>query len=272
MSNLTNQLLIGNWKLNPTSLKKAKQLSSEIIKLASYVRGVDFILCPPHLYIQSVKSDYRGKKVSFGAQDLSIYPSGAHTGEVSAEQLQDLGVSHVILGHSERRAPVTQGGAGETNELIAEKIQVALKYSQTPIVCIGESDRDPSGRHLKFIETQILQTFANLAGKRLTEIIIAYEPIWAIGGNSNRAITGHDLYEMMLYIRKVLTKTWGAATATKVKIIYGGSVKDINAFELSRDGNMDGFLVGGASLEATSFVGIAKEMARASKEKTIKSQ
>jgi len=183
MEKANNLILAGNWKLNPISLKAAKSLSTTIIKAASPVRGIDFIVCPPHIYLSELKGGYRGRKVSFGAQDLYQEISGSHTGEVSPAQLVDLGASHVILGHSERRASLESGGAGETDKVIALKIQVALKNNLTPIVCIGEPKRDPSGQHLRFIERQIKDTFAGISSKQMGELIIAYEPIWELAAN-----------------------------------------------------------------------------------------
>lgn len=256
----TEKLLIGNWKLNPTSLKEAKALSKKIIKGAATMRGVEVVICPPTLYLEALKSGYRGRKLKFGSQNIFTETSGAHTGELSPAQLTDLGVSHCIIGHSERRRLVSEGGAGETNEIVSRKVATALRHKLTPIVCVGEPHRDHTATYLEFIENQLIESLAGLSARNLDSIIIAYEPIWAIGGQSKNAITAHDLHEMKLYLQKIISKHWGRPTANRATIIYGGSVKPDNAANLSHEGNMDGFLVGGASLDADSFISIGKSI------------
>jgi triosephosphate isomerase len=169
------------------------------------------------------------------------------------------------LGHSERRRSLEQGGSGETDQIVNTKLKSALKHGITPIVCIGEPKREVDGSHLRFIRNQIKNSLSGLPSSQLALVVIAYEPIWAIGGRANTAITGHELHQVSLYIRKVLAELWRPAIADEVRILYGGSVKPQNAFDLAKNGNMDGFLVGGASLEADSFIGIANEMKRAAK-------
>ena len=260
MSNRDNKLLIGNWKLNPTTFKEAKSLSQKVIKGAATLRNVEVVICPPTLYLQSLRSSYRGRKVSFGAQ--SFYPQsvGAHTGELSPTQLVDSKVSHVIIGHSERRQPTNAGGAGIDDAQVSLRVLSALRYELVPVVCIGEKVRDNSGSHLNFIESQLVGSLAGVSARNLEKVVIAYEPVWAIGGQSKNAITAHDLYEMKLYIQKIIAKHWNRPVSQKVTILYGGSVKPENAANLSAEGNMDGFLVGGASLKAESFLAIGKVM------------
>lgn len=255
-----NKLLIGNWKLNPTSLTQAKSLAKEIIKLASPIRGVDFVLCPSTLHVATLKSDYRGKKVSFGAQDISLHVEGAHTGDVSVKQLTNLGLEYVIIGHSERRANRQVGGYDESDSLIAQKVRLAVDNKITPIVCIGETQRSADGQYLQEIKDQLYGSLETLRDKDLAKIIIAYEPVWAIGKGIEQSITGHDLHEMYLYLHKLLTERWGVTVAKKVRIIYGGSVKPGNASFLSAEGMMAGFLVGSASMDAKDFIAIAKSM------------
>lgn len=254
-------LLVANWKLNPTSLKQAKALNKKIISDSAKLRNVAIVLCPPTIYLQPLKDSYRGMKIQYGAQNIYSATHGAHTGELSPTQLTDLKINYVILGHSERRAPLKNGGAAETNEIVSHRIRVALENSLAPIVCIGEEVRSREGEHLHFIEEQLVQTLRHVPVTKVSEVILAYEPLWAIGGkNTGRVITAHDLYEMMLFIRKVLTKQYGKSVATNTKILYGGSVKPENVLVLATEGNMDGFLVGGASLDPQSFIEIASTL------------
>jgi len=259
-------LLIGNWKLNPTTEKQAVSLFKNITKQAAPIRGIDFAICAPAIYLSPLRKSYRGKKVSLGAQNIYPEASGAHTGEVSAKQLRDIGIEYVICGHSERRREISAGGAGETDEVVATKVQSVLKEKLIPVVCVGEWERDHAGHYLKFLEDQIAASLKGLSAAALSKIVIAYEPVWAIGGNAGSAINGHELHQVMLYIRKVLTSVWGKTAASKATIIYGGSVKPENAYDLTAEGMMDGFLPGGASLKAESFIGIAKEIQRAHKD------
>lgn len=255
-----NQLLVANWKLNPVSFSDASQLAKKVIKAATYIRGLDIVLCPSIMQAGLIKKDYRGKKVKFGTQDISIYVDGAYTGSVSAKQLNDLGFEYVIIGHSERRYPADEIDCPESNHLVAKKVSVAINNNLTPIVCIGEKNRNPDGHYLQDIRTQLYESLSSIDTKHLSKLVIAYEPIWAIGQTAKKAITGHDLHEMYLYIQKLLTERWGSSAAKKVTIIYGGSVKPENVKILSKEGMMDGFLVGSASLNANSFIQIAKSM------------
>ena len=183
-----------------------------------------------------------------GAQNASPYAEGAHTGEQSVGQLKNAGATFVIIGHSERRA------AGETDKNVAAKLQAVLAGKLTPIVCVGEQKRDRNGDFFKLVEGQIKSFAKDLTPAQLKKVVIAYEPIWAIG--TGKTATADDVKEMQLFIEKVLTKLHDRKIAQSVRLLYGGSVKPHNAAELHEVGGMNGFLVGGASLKAKDFIAI----------------
>ena len=183
-----------------------------------------------------------------GAQNCHVDVKGAYTGEHEATQLRDVGVDYVIIGHSERRKQ------GENNELIAKKVLAATVAKLHPVLCVGEEKRDSQGNFLSFIETQVTTALATLPKSRLKDVIIAYEPIWAIGTGATATVA--DVEEMQMFIKKVLTKTFDRTTARSVKIVYGGSVNADNARELFTGSGVDGFLVGGASLKQVDFAKI----------------
>jgi triosephosphate isomerase len=196
-----------------------------------------------------------GKKIAksavhLAAQDVYHQKLGPFTGEVSPAQLKDLGVEYVIIGHSERRAD------GETDAVVAKKVASALKHKLTPIVCVGETARDDSGEFFNVVEEQLRQLCADLTGQDIKKVVVAYEPIWAIG--TGETATPQDVKEMQLFIISVLTKRYDRKVANSVRQLYGGSVKPHNAKELHEEGGMNGFLVGGASLKADDFTSIIK--------------
>lgn len=246
----TNALVVANWKLNPTTLAEAKNLYSEIRrKLKNYI-ATTVVVSPPFLYIPELSKTLKKEGVKLGAQDVYYEEIGPFTGEISASQLADFGVSYVIIGHSERRA------LGEMDEQVNRKIQTVLKRRLTPIVCIGEKGRDEQGGFFNHIEAQIKSLAKGLLAKDITKVVIAYEPIWAIG--TGKTATVEDVKEMQLFIVSTLTKLYDRKTAEKLNILYGGSVKASIAKDLYEQGGMQGFLVGGASLNAEEFVNIVK--------------
>jgi triosephosphate isomerase len=194
----------------------------------------------------------KSKKVSLGAQNCHYKNSGAHTGEISPAQLKDLGVKYVIVGHSERRE------AGETNQDINEKIRTLLTNGITPVVCVGEKERDREGKYLEFLKNQIKETLSSLPVRDFMNIIIAYEPVWAIGKSFDRSPTGTDVHEMSLIIRKILGELFGEDYATPARIIYGGAVEPENTEDIMRKGGVGGLLVGHDSLIPQKFKEILK--------------
>ncbi len=243
-------LIVGNWKLNPQSQKKAADLSSGIARSHKKKAEPYVAIAPSYSHLSEVSKKIKSSTVSLGAQDVSLEPMGAFTGEVSAMQLRDLGCEFVIVGHSERRA------MGETDEVVKQKALLALKNKMTPIVCVGESKRDSHGEFFGFVENQLRALSKGFKPAEIKKIVIAYEPIWAIG--TGKTATAEDVREMQLFIVSVLSKIYDRKVADTVRLLYGGSVKPNNAAELQSEGGMNGFLVGGASLKAKDFLSIIK--------------
>lgn len=241
-------LVIGNWKLNPGTQKDATLLASEVAKKYKYSESVAVAVAPSFVHVSEVAKKIGKKRVDLAAQDVATELMGPFTGEVSAAQLRDMHVSYVLIGHSERRA------MGETDEHIQKKILISLKYNLIPVICIGERERDVQGNFFSHIEKQVKSIAAVLTPAQVKKIVIAYEPIWAIG--TGATATPADVKEMQLFLFTTLTKLYDKATAAKVTLLYGGSVKADNAASLHTEGGMDGFLVGGASLKADDFISI----------------
>ena len=245
-------LVIGNWKMNPQSLSLSVKLATAIEKkLKKAINDVEVVLAPPFVYLCDI-TKVRGRKKTFslGAQTVHHAKLGAFTGEISLPMLLDMGVTHVVVGHSERREK------GATDEQINQKLLAITKAGIIGVVCVGEKERDAAGHYLNDIEQQIRKAFSHIPRTKLEQVVIAYEPIWAIGTGENA--TAHDIHEMKLFIEKTLTDIYGRNFAQRVRIIYGGSVNKRNAHELHHEGMMNGFLVGNASLNADEFVEIIK--------------
>lgn len=246
----TVPLIVGNWKLNPVKASDAVDLAKA---LATKIRKTEepyVSIAPPYPYLGEVEKKINKSAISLGAQNVSIHGIGAFTGEVSILQLKDLNTEFVILGHSERRA------MGETDEEIRDKVLLALKHKLIPIVCIGEKSRDEQGNFFGFVEDQLRSLGKVLSPAQIKKVVIAYEPIWAIG--TGKTASAADVKEMQLFIESILTKIYNRPTAKSVRLLYGGSVKPHNALQLHEEGGMNGFLVGGASLKADDFVSIIK--------------
>lgn len=241
-------LIVGNWKLNPGTVVEAQSLAKEVKKLVGKMTDVQVAIAPPFLFIPEVSKITAGSSLALSAQDAHFEERGACTGEISPVLLSQFGVTQVIVGHSERRA------LGETDEQVNKKIHTLLKRRMTPIVCIGEKTRDGQGNFFNGIETQIRSLVQGVTPAQLQKVVIAYEPIWAIG--TGATATAEDVKEMQLFIVSVLTKIFDRKIAERVTLIYGGSVKPGNAQELYRNGGMNGFLVGGASLVAADFAAV----------------
>jgi len=241
--------------MNPVTASEAKVLFTQIKKKASLLKRTHVVIAPPSLYISvSTQSTKKSKNFFLGAQNVHTHTSGAYTGEVSAPMLKDSGVSYVIVGHSERRA------TGETDELISKKVQTILSNKMIPVLCVGEREHDQNGLYLSTLANQIKNSLIGVLKLDISQVIIAYEPVWAIGKTAGEAMDSHKLHETTLFIRKVLGEVYGRLLADSVKIIYGGSVEAENASELIQNGNVSGFLVGHASLSALSFSDILKSV------------
>lgn len=242
-------LVVANWKMNPTTVGAAKRLFSAIKRGVARVDRIRVVVAPPAVYIFELdRLKGTSKRVALGAQNVYWEKSGAHTGELSVPMLKDLGVSYVIVGHSERRAK------GASDEAVNKSTKAVLSGGMTPIVCVGEKKRDTGGNYLSFVERQIRVALSGIPKTKLASVVIAYEPIWAIG--TGETATPADVHEMKLFIQKVLTRIYGRSYAYKIRILYGGSVYAKNAEELLTEGNADGFLIGGSSLKPEEFVEI----------------
>lgn len=241
-------LVIGNWKLNPGTVSEAQKLVKAIVRSVKKQNTVDIVIAPPFLFIPEVAKLTNRSVVALATQDVHFEERGACTGEVSASLLAPYGVTYAIIGHSERRA------LGETDEQVRKKVQAVLKRRLTPVVCVGENERDSQGSFYTFIEAQLRSLSSGLTAVQLQRVVIAYEPIWAIG--TGATATAEDVKEMQLFIMSTLTKLYDRKVAERVRLLYGGSVKAANAATLHAEGGMNGFLVGGASLDAREFASI----------------
>jgi triosephosphate isomerase (TIM) len=244
----TTPLIVGNWKMNPSNLLEAEELAKMLVRGRKQKTETAVVIAPPFPYLFPVSKKIKNSTLMLGAQNVHSQALGPFTGEVSVLQLKDFGVTHVIVGHSERRA------SGETNEQVRQKIQSLLKHRLTPIVCVGEKTRDDHGDYYNFIENQIRSLAEVLPANEMKKVILAYEPIWAIGTGKNA--TADDVKEMQLFIETTLTKLYDRPTARAVRVLYGGSVTAHNVVELYQKSDMDGFLVGGASLKPEEFLNI----------------
>jgi len=246
---MSRKIIIGNWKMNPLSLKQAENLFKSIQKTISSNTKTNIVICPPALYLERLKK--KAKKVAIGAQNVFYEEKGAYTGEISAGMLSDIGVKYVILGHSERRA------MGENNIDINKKIKMALSFNLIPILCIGERERDENHEYLGFVKKQIEECLYGIIKNSISKIIIAYEPVWAVGKGAKREASPEEFHEMRIFVKKVLSDKFGAKAVEKIKILYGGSLHIEDVPEFLKE-NADGFLVGRNSLDAKKFSEIIK--------------
>jgi triosephosphate isomerase len=248
------KLIAGNWKMNKTATD-AVALAHDIVVALGSQQEVEVVVCPPFTSLEGVGKAIEGSVVKLGAQNMHFEASGAFTGEISAPMLRALFATHVILGHSERRTLF-----GESDELVNKKVLAALRNQLRPIVCVGESlaERE-AGSTLKVIQTQTERALEGVSKELAAGIVIAYEPVWAIG--TGKVATTEQAQEVHGFIRGLLTKLMGEGVSQRVRILYGGSMKPANAPELLAQKDIDGGLIGGASLEARSFLELVKAAA-----------
>ena len=244
-------IIAGNWKMNKT-VAEALALVAELKRDLAAVKEVDIVVCPPFTALSEVSKAILDSNLRLGAQTMSEHGGGAFTGEIAAPMLKEFSVRYVILGHSERRL-----FQNESDALIAKKALAVHGASLKPIVCVGETlaERE-SGQMEKVLETQIHGSLAGLSKEQMVETVVAYEPVWAIG--TGKTATTQQAQDAHAFIRSLLAAMFDDATAKKVRIQYGGSVKPTNAKELMSQPDVDGALVGGAALEARSFTDIIK--------------
>lgn len=244
---MSKKIIVANWKMNPANLREAKVIFDSAKKTASRLSNAETVICPPFIYLSEL--GHSMSKLKLGAQDVSHFDfEGAHTGEISAKMLKNLGVKYVIIGHSERRK------LGETSETINKKIGISLSLGLKAIFCVGEEDRDKEGKFAEFIEWQINEGLKNISQNLIKNLIIAYEPVWAISGNAkSKADDPESAFRVTIFIRKTLMNIIGNELARKIPILYGGSVDSGNAKKFLKDGQMNGLLVGSKSLSKEEF-------------------
>jgi len=241
----------GNWKLNKTP-HEAILLVSELKREIVDVEGVDIVLCPPFTALADVADALTDTNIALGAQNVFWEDAGAFTGEISAPMLKDLGVTYVIIGHSERRQYFH-----ETNETVNKRLRAALKHGLVPIVCVGENlAQRESNKTFDVIKDHCEGSLSGLSAEEMGKVVLAYEPVWAIG--TGKTATPQQAQEVHVFIRQLLGKMFGEETAGSVRIQYGGSVTPDNVVSLMAQADIDGALVGGASLKAPSFAAIVK--------------
>lgn len=241
-------LIAGNWKMN-LNRADAVALASGLVA-AQKDSDCDVLVCPSTVYLDAVSKAIAGSDISLGAQDVYFEEKGAFTGETSTGMLNDIGCQFVILGHSERRHVI-----GECDGLINKKVIAALAAGLTPVLCVGEKlEERESGNTQNVVQKQIDGSLAGLSDEQIRKTVIAYEPVWAIG--TGKTATPEQAQEVHADLRKLLAERYNAETAESVRILYGGSVKPANAAELLSQSDIDGALVGGASLKADSFAAI----------------
>jgi triosephosphate isomerase (TIM) len=243
--------IAGNWKMNTTA-REAAALAKDVVEKMGTVTDVDIAVCPPYTNLSAVAEAIKGSSVKLGAQDVHWEEKGAFTGKVSCDMLKSVGVTYVIIGHSEQRQYF-----GETNETVNKKVKATLAAGLLPIICVGETLEERKGGKMDaVIEGQTKGAFEGLTKEDALKCTIAYEPVWAIG--TGETATPQQANEAHVFIRKIVAEIFDEQTAGEIRIQYGGSMKPGNAAELLAQTDVDGGLIGGAALKADSFFGIVK--------------
>ena len=244
------RLIVANWKMNPETMKEAEMIALASVKAGTGLKRATLVICPPFPFLSLVAFARMPKSVLLGAQD--VYPErvGARTGEVSLGMVKDMRARYVIVGHSERRA------AGETSADVAKKTCAILVAGMSPIVCVGECERDVDAKYLRVLREQLLDSLAGVPKNAVSSLVIAYEPVWAIGASS--ADNPTETSETVLFIRKVLADIFSERAAMSIPILYGGSVSDKNAAAFLSQGGVQGFLLGRSGRDTKQLAGILK--------------
>ena len=241
------KMIIGNWKMNPVTVVEGEKIIKFVQKTLASFKYTKVAVCPQSLHVGMLQKNLSKGKLIYGAQNCSAEDTGSFTGQVSPASLKKVGVTMVILGHSESRI------SGDTPELVGHKVVAVLRNGITPVVCVGERVRDDAGAFFAEVESQLRSALKAVPRTDGGRIIIAYEPVWAIGARASRPATPEDLQEMIIYIRKTLVSLFGRETAFLIPILYGGSADATNAEAFLTRGGADGLLVGRASLDAKLF-------------------
>ena len=246
-------IIAGDWKMNK-DIREAKELASDLRNRLSSLSEVKAVLCPPFIALSVVASVIKGSNLELGAQNMHWEKEGAFTGEISAQMLLTAGCKYVILGHSERRILF-----GETNQMINKKVKSAINAGLIPIICVGEKlEEREKGITEEVVEDHIKGAYQNLSIEDAIKTVIAYEPVWAIG--TGKTATPGQANNVHIFIRNLLSKMYDKKTADSINILYGGSVKPDNSKELLSQSDIDGALVGGASLDSNSFEKIVRSV------------
>ncbi|MBU2578527.1 triose-phosphate isomerase [Patescibacteria group bacterium] len=255
---MMKKIIVANWKMNPATLQEAKQLFNSIKKSIKNIKNTEVVICPPFVYLPNIKSQI--SNIKLGSQDCfwenSSTNRGAFTGEISPSMLKNLGCQYVILGHSERKQHI-----GETDEMINKKVEVVLKNNLRAILCVGETKKErEAGQTKKVLKKQLekcLKKIIGLSNRQLANLIIAYEPIWAIGPGGPCSVS--EALENILFLKKIIARNFNQKIGKNISIIYGGSITSQNAFDFLKEKEINGVLVGSASLKADEFASITKQ-------------
>lgn len=250
---MKRKIVVGNWKMNPTSLVEAQNIFRKIKRTVASLKSTHVVVCPPSVYISKFVSSKTGRAkplVGIGAQNVSHEVQGAFTGEISASMLKDLGVTHVIVGHSERRA------MGETDEMVSKKALAVLEAGIHPIICVGEMERDLQSLYLDTLKNQIKNSLVKIPKRLFNQIIIAYEPVWAIG--AKEAMDPATIEEMAIFVKKVVSDVSDPDNGISMPVLYGGALNFRNAPDIMTRGKVDGLLVGHESVNTPGFVELLK--------------
>jgi triosephosphate isomerase len=246
---MNTKLIVANWKMNPESIKEAKDIVLKLKKNANKFSNHRLVVCPPFIFLNEISSLISSsKKILLGAQDVFVGDGVSHTGEVGIEQIKKAGAEFVIIGHSERRNIL------DSEDIIKEKAVESLKSGLKVILCVGERNRNEHGDYYAEVKKQIEDVVAKTPKKLINNLIIAYEPIWAIGKSECDAMRPDELHEMSIFIKRLIGDLLGMKEINKIKILYGGSVTKNNAKDILDRGNVDGLLIGRESLKIDNFI------------------
>ena len=249
---MRKKIVAGNWKMNTTVAEGVELAKGIVAKVNEISKGASLVVAPPFTHLAPVAEVLKGSPVALSAQNCADQPKGAFTGEVSAAMLKSVGCAYTILGHSERREYY-----GETSEKLVKKMALAFENGLKVIFCVGEKlEERNAGRHFDVVSAQISEVLFGLTAEQMANVVIAYEPVWAIG--TGVTATSEQAQEIHAFIRKTLAAHFGKAVAEETTILYGGSCKPSNAKELFACPDIDGGLIGGASLKADDFIAIAQ--------------
>ncbi|HEY4483620.1 MAG TPA: triose-phosphate isomerase [Candidatus Paceibacterota bacterium] len=239
---MNSKLIVLNWKTNPTSGSEAAKLGVKIKDLIKNKKNVEVVVCPPAPFIPLVMPKRKNKGLAVGAQDAFFVGSGSYTGRASSEMFKSLGCEYVIVGHSEKRQD------GDTDEVVAKKVESVIRSNMKAIICVGEEIRDKEGKYLNLIRHQVISAISLVKKSYLKDVIIAYEPLWAIGKDAYKADDPESFFHNAVFIKKAFATVAGSEMAVKLPVLYGGSVTADNALKFLVSGRADGLLIGRASL------------------------